>query len=60
MSLIGEDFLDWEFEEAGDLERKREAGIVLAGLERVDGLTRDAELISEIVLRPISRRAEFA
>src|SRR5438045_8234995 len=46
-SFVGEDFLDWCFEEPGDLERQRQTGIVFPGLERIDGLTRDAEFIGD-------------
>ena len=59
-SLIREDFLDWQFEEPGDLERQRQAGIVFAGLERIDSLTRDAEFIGEIALRPLPDRPKLA
>src|SRR5205085_12241203 len=59
-SFVGEDFLDWCFEEPGDLERQRQTGIVFPGLERIDGLTRDAEFIGEIVLRPFPAGPKFA
>lgn len=59
-SFVGEHFLDWEFEETGDLERERQTGIIFPGLERVDGLTRDAKSIREIALRPFTVGAKFA
>ncbi len=53
-----EDLLDQAVEEVRDLERERKARVVLAGLERVDGLTGDAEPIREVRLRPVALRAQ--
>ena len=60
VSFVGEDFLNREFEESRDLKRQRQARIVFPGLERVDGLTRDADFLGEVILRPLPRGAEFA
>ena len=59
-SFNGEDFLDWDLKEPCDLEGQGQAGIVFLRLDRIDGLTRDAEFVGEHVLRPFPRGAEFA
>ncbi len=58
--FLGEDFLNREFKEAGDLECQGQTGIVFPGLDRVNGLARDAQSFGEIVLRPLPRGAKFA
>jgi len=47
-----EDVLDPSLEQARDTERQRQAGVVLAGLDRVHGLARDAEPRAQFALRP--------
>ena len=46
--------LDSLFEQPRDLEREFKAGVVLAGLDRVYGLPRNAESIGQLSLRPAS------
>src|SRR5262245_53441613 len=55
-----EDLLDLELEERGDGEGQRQAGVVLAGLDRVDRLARHAEALRQIALRPAVLAAELA
>jgi hypothetical protein len=52
--LVGEDGFDGGGEEAGKLERQRKRGVVLAGLDGVDGLARDFEALREVGLRPVA------
>ena len=47
-----EDLLDPAAEEAGDPEGQGQAGVVAAGLDRVDGLPRDPQPLGEVALRP--------
>jgi len=56
--LIAEDRLYGRFEEPGKFEGQRKAGIVLARLDGVDGLARDAEFLGEVGLRPSPLGAE--
>src|SRR5665213_1566872 len=48
-----EDFFDALAKKVGEFEREREAGRVFSGLERNDGLPRDAGAIGELGLRPV-------
>lgn len=52
--------LDGVAEYRGDLEGEREARVVPAGLDRVDGLARDVQMIGELGLTPPARGAELA
>ena len=52
--LVGEDGLDGAVKEAGEFEGEREAGIVFAGLDGVDGLAGDLEFLGEVGLRPVT------
>src|SRR6267142_6565950 len=47
-------------EERRDTKREREARVVFFVLERVHGLTRDLEPVSELALRPVALRAQDA
>src|SRR5256885_7217897 len=47
-------------EERRDAKREREARVVFFVLERVHGLTRDLEPVSELALRPVALRAQDA
>ena len=60
ISLLGEDGLDWELEKSGEFEGEGKARVEAAGLDGVDGLSRDAELGGEIGLAPISLGSECA
>ncbi len=53
-----EDLLDGESEDARESEGERQARIVAAGLDRIDGLTRDPEPLRELRLRPAPLRAQ--
>ena len=58
-SAVGvEDLLDSPVEQLGDPERQRQARIVLAPLQGIHRLTRDAELLGQIALRPIALRPQ--
>jgi hypothetical protein len=50
--VVEEDRLDGDGEEAGDAEGEGQRGVVLAGFDRVDGLTGDFEAFREILLGP--------
>jgi hypothetical protein len=56
--FIREDGFDGAVEEASEFEGKREAGIELAGLNGIDGLTGDFETLCEIGLAPVALGAE--
>ena len=49
-----ENFLDFHVEQARYAESERERGIVLAGLDGVDGLARDVESRRQLRLAPIA------
>ena len=53
-----EDLLDQRVEDLGDLEGERQARVVAAGLDGVDGLTRDAGTGGEVSLGPVALSAE--
>jgi hypothetical protein len=58
--IVGKDALDRLAEHAGDPEGERQARVVLAGFECVDGLARHRQLFGERALRPAARLAQFA
>jgi hypothetical protein len=58
--LVNEDGLDGGFEETGEFEGQWEAGVVLAGLDGVDGLAGDLEAFGEVGLGPVAFGAEDA
>jgi hypothetical protein len=58
--FIREDSFDGAIEEASEFEGERKGGIEFAGLDGVDGLTRDFETIGEVGLAPVSFGAEDA
>ena len=47
-------------EQLGDAERQRQARIVFARFDGVDGLARYIEMLGQIALRPAARFAQFA
>ena len=49
-----EDILDPSTEQACDAERERQRRIESSGLDGVDRLARDAEMIGEIALAPVA------
>ncbi len=49
-----ENLLDRKFEKPGDAEDQRERGIMLAGLDRVDRLTRHVEPQGQVGLAPVA------
>ena len=55
-----EDLFDRMSEERGDLEGEREAGIVPAGFDGVDGLALDAQPLGQLRLRQVVPRTEDA
>ncbi len=59
LGVVGkEDGLDRLLEQPRDAERERQAGVVLAVLDRVDGLTGDLQLFGEPRLRPVALGAQ--
>src|SRR5206468_7665778 len=58
LMLIIENVLDMLVEQARELERERERGIVLAGLDRVDRLARHAEAAAKLGLAPVALGAK--
>jgi hypothetical protein len=60
LDLVDEDGFDGGFEETGEFEGQGEAGIVLAGLNGVDGLAGDLEAFGEVGLGPVAFGAEDA
>src|SRR5690606_10909099 len=50
--VVEEDGLDGAPEDAGDAEGQRQGRIVLAGLDGVDGLARDAQARGQVALAP--------
>ena len=62
MKLIlirGKDIFDLEFKLPGDFEGERQAGIVAAGLDGVDGLAGNLEPVGQVGLTPAPLRAKF-
>src|SRR6185437_6798708 len=57
-SVVHENRLDRLAEQARDLERQRQAGVVLAGLDGVDALARDVEPGREVRLAPVALGAQ--
>lgn len=55
---VAEDGLNRGLEEPGKFEGQRKTGIVLARLDRVDGLARDAKFLGKIGLRPAALGAK--
>jgi len=53
------DLLDGPPEEPGDPEGQRKRRVVLAALERVDGLARHAETVGKLRLRPAAARPQL-
>jgi hypothetical protein len=58
--FIGEDGFDGAVEEASEFEGEWETGIELAGLDGIDGLTRDFEAFGKIGLGPVAFGTEDA
>src|SRR5438874_346802 len=59
-SAVGrEDILDLEAEEGGDLECQRKAGVVLALLDRDNGLTRHSQAMGKLCLGPPATSSEL-
>src|SRR5688572_9825201 len=54
ISLRLEDRLDRQVEQFRDPEGEREAGVVAAGLDRVDALARDFEPFGQVALAPVA------
>lgn len=53
-----ENFLDRHVEQPGDTKGKRQGGIMLAGLNGVDGLTRHIQPPCQIRLAPVVHRTQ--
>ena len=58
--FVSEDGFDGAVEEASEFEGQWEAGVEFAGLDGVDGLTRDLEALGEVGLGPVAFCAEDA
>src|SRR5690606_32102924 len=59
--LVGkEDRLDRFAEQARQAEGERQAGVVLARLDRIDGLARDVQTLGQLALRPAEAFTQFA
>src|SRR2546427_11371582 len=58
--FVDEDGFDGGVEKAGEFEGQRETGVVLAGLDCVDGLAGDLEFLGEVGLGPVAFSAEDA
>src|ERR1700751_3214711 len=59
LGFVFEDLLDGEGEDFGDAEGEGERGVVAAGLDGVDALAGDVELLGEEGLGPATEGAEF-
>ena len=57
--LVLEYLLDGQPEEPGSLERQRQAGIELALLDRIDGLSRDFQFLCKPGLCPLALCAQY-
>ena len=60
VALRLEDLFDGYAEEACETEGQRQARIVPAGFDRIDGLARDAEPLGDLSLRPVALRPQHA
>ena len=60
LGFVGKDGFNGAVEEACEFEGEWEAGVELAGLDGVDGLTGDFETLGEVCLRPVAFGAEDA
>src|SRR6185437_1453217 len=59
LRFVVEDLLDGQGEDAGDAEGEGERRVVAAGLDGVDALAGDLELLGEVGLRPAAEGAEI-
>lgn len=55
-----ENLFDTLLEQLGDQESQRQAGVVLAGFDRIDRLARHVQPFGEVALRPAALGAKLA